>query len=145
MNTSFRLCPSADILYAMDEIWWKHYMPEVRRLFAGELWSVVHVPGVTRAKFQRQCSNSGGGAIALAAKLGAARIFLLGYDAKHTGGRTHWHGSHPKPMGDAGKASKWPAQFAEISGWIGGVDVINLSRDTAITCFRRGTVEEWLA
>ena len=144
MNTSFRLCPSADILYAMDEIWWRHYLPEVRQSFAGDLWSAVPVQGIKRVRFQRNCANSGAGAIALAAKLGAARIFLLGYDAKHAGGKTHWHGSHPRHMGDAGKVASWPAQFAELAGWV-GAEVINLSRDTAITCFRRGAVEEWLA
>lgn len=144
MNTSFRLCPFADILYAMDENWWKHYRPEVKRAFSGELWSAIKLPGINRARFQKHCGNSGAGAVALAAKFGAARVYLLGYDAKHTGGKTHWHGNHPTKLGNAGVVSTWPAQFAELRSWV-GAEVINLSRETAITCFPRGTVEEFLA
>ena len=145
MNTSFRLCPDADILYAMDAVWWQHHMPEVKRTFTGERWSIVRVADVALVRFQLHCLNGGAGAIALAAKLGALRVFLLGYDAQKTGGRAHWHGDHPRGMGNAGKSALWPAQFAELRSWLDHrVDVINLSRETAITCFRRGTVEEYL-
>ena len=146
VNTSFRLCPSANILYAQDEIWWRHYMPEVKKSFAGELWSVNTIPGVKRVWFHRHCLNSGAGAIALAAKLGALKVFLLGYDAQQTGGRAHWHADHPPKMGNAGVTEQWPAQFAELRSWLDHrVDVINLSRATAIRCFRRGRVEDFLA
>ena len=145
MNTSFRLCPDADILYAMDPKWWENYGPEVTRAFRGERWSLARLRGVNFVRFRRHCLNGGAGAIALATKLGALRVYLLGYDAQKTGGRAHWHGDHPPDMGNAGRVAEWPAQFAELRSWLDHrVDVINLSRETAITCFRRGTVEDYL-
>lgn len=130
----------------MDAAWWQTYSAEVNRSFSGERWSVAHVPGVRRARFKRHCLNSGAGAIALAALFGVSRIFLLGYDAQHTAGRAHWHEDHPKKLANAGVVAEWPAQFAELRSWLDSrVDVINLSRETALTCFRRGSVEAYLS
>ena len=40
-------------------------------------------------------NNSGYGAISLAIKLGAKRIYLLGYDMGHVGGKSHFHDGYP--------------------------------------------------
>lgn len=40
-------------------------------------------------------NNSGYGAISLAIKLGAKKIYLLGYDMGHTGGKSHFHDGYP--------------------------------------------------
>jgi uncharacterized Rossmann fold enzyme len=40
-------------------------------------------------------NNSGFAAIVLAIKLGAKKIYLLGYDMNHTGGKSHFHGGYP--------------------------------------------------
>lgn len=92
--------------------------------------------------------NSGAGAIAVAAALGARRIVLVGYDCKHAAdGRRHWHGDHAKGAGagNAGSVSKWPAQFRDLVSHLRGATVINASRDTALTVFPRMPLEEALA
>lgn len=88
--------------------------------------------------------NSGAGAIALAAKAAASRVILLGYDCQKTGGMVHHHGDHPEGLGNAGSMPKWPAQFANLAAAMKGVEVINCSRETALTAFPRGELESVL-
>lgn len=128
----------------MDRVWWRQYLEEARQSFTGQLVApVAGIHGVCRAKFPQQL-NSGAGAIALAAQLGARRIVLLGYDAQKTGGAAHWHEDHPAGLGNAGSVGKWPRQFAELAKSLAGVEIINASRETALTCWPRMTLEEAL-
>lgn len=92
-------------------------------------------------------TNSGAAMIAQAAWWGVRRIVLLGYDCQHTGGMTHWHGSHPKHLGDAAGVADWPAQFRAILPRLDseGVEVVNASRVTALDMFPRQSLEQALA
>lgn len=132
----------------MDRAWWDVHLAEVKATFRGELLSRRNSLGIRDARLPIGTSNSGAGAIALAAARGARRIVLLGYDCQHTGGKTHWHGDHPK--GCAGNAApktirKWPAQFLDVQGRLAGVEIINCSRETALTVFPRAQLEEALS
>src|SRR5690606_10038786 len=86
VNTSFRVAPWADVLYAMDLAWWKTYWPEVMRVFRGERIAPFKSPYARKIRFDG-ARNSGASAIALAAYAGARRIILIGYDCQYTGGR----------------------------------------------------------
>lgn len=145
VNTTFRLAPWADVLYAMDAAWWNAHIDEVRRTFRGRLinpWREMR--GVERVRFEHR-RNSGAGAISLAAHWGARRIVLLGYDCQRTGGQAHWHGDHPKGLGNAGTIDRWPAIFARLAKSLAGrVTVINATRETALTCFERRSLSEAL-
>lgn len=90
--------------------------------------------------------NSGAGAISLAARGGAKRIILLGYDCQHTGGKRHWHEDHPDRMGNADhKALKlWGANFSKLAQDYSDVEIINCSRQTALQCFEQKKLEEVL-
>jgi hypothetical protein len=126
----------------MDRAWWQQYQGEVRDVFRGELWAPLSgMPGVRRAQFARQ-DNSGAGAIALAASLGAGRILLLGYDAQKTNGKAHWHADHPKGLGNAGSVRYWPQQFRKLAQQLpAGVSVVNASRVTALDVFPRANLQ----
>ena len=127
----------------MDISWWKMHIDEVRESFRGQLLTAqAHCFGAARIGWHR---NSGAGAIAAAAHFGASRIILIGYDCQHTGGKTHWHGSHPRGLGDAGSVHKWPAQFARVARELKGIEIINCSRETALTCFKRARLEDVLS
>src|SRR5690606_26699587 len=76
-NTTLRMVPWADVLYAMDKVWWDQYGEEAEKTFTGERWAPLRYPGVRREIFNRG-KNSGVGAISLAAHWGARRIILLG-------------------------------------------------------------------
>lgn len=124
----------------MDGVWWRHYGEEAAQTFKGERWAPVRVPGVHREVFDPG-QNSGAGAIALAARWGATRIILLGYDCQLTGGRTHWHGDHPEGLGNAGVVNQWPSQFAALAARLKGVEIVNCSRETALRRFPREPLE----
>lgn len=149
VNTTFKVAPWADALYAMDQKWWLTYLPETVH-FEGVRYtnaSLRHrAPGVHKVPrpFEHH-GNSGAGAISLAHKGGASRIILLGYDCQRgPNGEAHHHGDHPKGLGNAGSIDKWPGQFAAVARRLAGVEIINCSRRTALTCFPRADLEEVL-
>lgn len=149
-NTSFRIAPWADCLYAMDIGWWKEYVREVDSMFQGERTSRAKMPSrmrVTQIERIEHYNNSGAAAISLAAARGATRIVLLGYDCQHTGGKAHWHGNHPSSIGNAGSVRKWAESFGKLAESLKGkgVDVINATRQTALDCFKREELEVALA
>lgn len=130
----------------MDRAWWHQYQAEVRQAFRGELWAPMSgLPNVHRAQISRQ-DNSGAGAIAFAAGLGARRIVLVGYDGQKTGGQAHWHADHPKGLGNAGSVRYWPQQFRKLAQQLpAGVSVVNASRVTALDAFPRVPLQDALA
>ena len=87
--------------------------------------------------------NSGFQAINLAYLWGAARIVLLGFDCKPVGGKDHWFGQHPQGLTQVQPYDLWLDHFPQLAYELKreGVEVINCSRDTALTCFERATIE----
>lgn len=163
VNTTFRLAPWADVLYSADNDWWGNYYQEAASTFKGELWSVESEKNDTRLNVKRfkpafgnglcqlpNTINSGGNsgyqALGAAHIWGASRIVLLGYDMQLTAGKTHWHGDHPKPLRQPRQFGRWVAAFNHIAHdfRVIGVEVVNCSRDTALTCFPREELDRAL-
>jgi len=82
--------------------------------------------------------NSGYAALNLAACLGANPIYLLGYDMKKDGDKSHWHDGHPKPMPDH-VPETFKKQFFLASKELKkrNITVINLNPKSGLTCFPR--------
>lgn len=141
--------------------WWKVHLQSVKEAFKGALftqWSDIadkdyaaangitavqgrDAPGLGRDMLHFN-NNSGAQAINLAYLIGATRIILLGYDMQSTGGKSHFFGDHPPELSTANHAVNVPyftrlAQDLEREG----VEVINCSRDTALTQFKRAELE----
>jgi hypothetical protein len=131
----------------MDYQWWRVHGTQVATDFRGERVSSNPVASLAVTPVNKQAvptfGNSGAAAVSLAAHAGARRVLLLGYDCQRTGGMVHWHGNHPKTLGNAGAMPRWPKQFADLAKAMAerGVEVINCSRETALTCFERTTLE----
>lgn len=149
VNTTYRLAPWADALFAMDRQWWDVHLAEVNEKFKGQRYSnnplstkynVIKLPN---SSF-RAYGNSGAAAISLAATSGAKRIIMLGYDCQKTDGKAHWHGDHPKQLGNAGMIARWPAKFAELRRDLRSVEIVNCSRATALDMFERMDLEDAL-
>lgn len=144
-NTSFRLAPWADIVFGMDMMWWRQHGKEVQEVCTGRRMSTSHAAkaygaeSLFQVKWMPAALNSGAASIALAVASGASKILLLGYDCQKTGGKTHWHGDHPKTLGNARSIGNWPKHFKSIARLADerGAKVINCSRETALTCFSR--------
>jgi hypothetical protein len=89
--------------------------------------------------------NGGYQAINLAVHLGAKRILLLGYDMmRGPKGEEHWHGDHPNRS--RSPYTTFQACFPSLVDPLKaeGIEVINCSRRTALTCFPRKSLQDAL-
>jgi len=128
----------------MDQSWWKMYADDVQKVFKGERFSnnkqdpryrVTCIPHINGH------ANSGAACIALAIKNGVQKIILLGYDCQKTDNKAHWHGDHPKGLGNAKAIDKWYAKFAELAKNAGDTQIINATRYTALDMFEKMDLE----
>ncbi|MDZ7711702.1 MAG: hypothetical protein U5L06_00615 [Rhodovibrio sp.] len=160
-NAGLDMAPWADIHHACDGRWW-HAHPEALAFDRPKFCLVDDPPaGVRKLNLVsggglddrpdtvRAGQNSGYQALHLAAvNFGAARVILLGYDMQHTGGAVHYHGRHPAPLRNPAVKDMpgWVAHFDAVAPELErrGVDVLNASRATALTCFQRVALEEVL-
>jgi hypothetical protein len=93
-------------------------------------------------------------AIQYAADQGAKNIALLGFDQQKTEGKAHNHADHPMKsddgkrtnMSNAGGIAAWPRLMAKTAIDLKRreVNVVNLSRKTALRCFPRMSFEQFL-
>jgi hypothetical protein len=161
VNDAYRLAPWADVLYACDAKWWRVH-PDTTA-FAGPKYGlqpvkdrddIVILKNTGRTGLERDPtglrtgSNSGYQAINLAVHFGAIKILLLGYDMGHApGSRSHFFGDHPSPLSNRSPYATFIALFAQMVAPLAalGVEVINCSRATALTCFRRASLAEALS
>lgn len=144
-NTSYRAALWADVLFFIDEPWWtRFHSQEVLETFKGEVISPVALKGVTHLpqSVMDPRGNTGAGAICLAYFYGAKRIILIGYDCHKRGG-SHWHGDHPKGLGNCGSIRQWPAIFAGVAKSV-KAEVLNCTPKSALKCFPMADLEEAL-
>lgn len=90
--------------------------------------------------------NSGYQAVNIAHLYGSKRILLLGYDCKlASDGKKHWFGDHPvpTPADIFSTYLKWWNKLPEHLS-ARGIDVINCTRDTAITSLPLGDITKEL-
>jgi len=135
----------------MDRQWWDMHIEDVRLRFAGEKLSScnlvkrhgIGVVGRMGIGWEPH-GNSGAGCVALAAAYGASKIIMLGYDCQRTGGQAHWHGDHPKGLGNAGAMPRWAGQFQQLRNKYKDANIVNCSRATALECFSKGILEQEL-
>lgn len=147
VNTTFRMAPWAHVLYAGDRQWWNHYGSEAKEVFS-DCWtaSIDSAERFGIRRFEaRDFENSGYQAIEVAIlHYQASRVILLGYDMQHTGGRRHHHADHPQPMENADAVDDWPARFIDLRDKFHQIEIINATRVTALTCFRRADLAKAL-
>lgn len=159
INDAYRLAPWADVLYACDGIWWSWHPDALQ--FAGLKFGITvsqkRMPQVVPLKATgetgleiadrsgvRTASNSGYQAINLAVHLGAKRILLLGYDMQQLGEKAHFFGAHPNRRRPLFKRclAAFPTIVEPLKDL--GVEVINCTRETALTCFPKASLESAL-
>ena len=163
IKDSIQLAPFADVLYACDGKWWRHYGDGLRDYRgprfaldadAGRWATVLRNTGEqgleTDPTGLRTGRNSGYQAINLAVHLGFRRLVLLGYDNQPgPQEQRNWFGPRPSsywlalPAWHESIARGWPSMVAPLQAL--GVTVINATRATALACFPRLSLEEALA
>jgi hypothetical protein len=73
---------------------------------------------------------------------GARRIILLGFDQHGQ----HWHQEHPEAIRKPPNWPMWAERFSLLARDLAavGVEVVNASRETSLTCFKRASLAEAL-
>ena len=165
VNDAWRMLPWADVLYAVDNRWWRTHKgcPE----FQGEKWS-THTPGKDSpnnkekmaADYGIKCTlgnriekgegfsfdpttlaygdNSGFQAVNLALLFGCTTIVLIGFDMRAPGGKFHFFGDHPPGIGQSSSPPyhRWLEFFeGAVSSVPDDVRIINATPDSALRCF----------
>lgn len=144
VSDSFRLAPWADALASTDSKWWK--ANEAAFQFAGRRVSAapdyIQLEGVERFPTETH-TNSGLLGIKVAVHLGATRVMLCGVDL-HSPGQ-HFFGRHPAPLrsSEARHMEIFKRQFAAYKPR--GIDIVNCSPMSALTCYEMGDLETELA
>lgn len=157
IKDAIRLVPFSDCLYGCDSKWWRQYGPTLD--YKGPRYALEPTPfaqtlkntGMTGLETNpiglRTGKNSGYQAINLAVHLGAKKIILLGFDMRQgPKGEDHWFGAHPYHTAQI----PYPA-FREAFETIveplkaAGVEVLNATPGSALTCFPRVSLAEALA
>jgi|GEM_PF-3075894 len=81
-------------------------------------------------------NNSGFGAISLAIKLGASKIYLLGYDMGYTGNKTHFHDGYPSNTAKQSVYNSMLKYFEDNADIIKSVvKIYNTSATSNLKCF----------
>lgn len=166
INDTWRMVPDADVLYGADRHWWTNRAPSARA-FTGERWTqdkgwsgktppdlrVVRSEAGDKlapegSDFVYTGSNSSFQALGLAVMWGASRVVFLGLDLKATDGKpNHWHPNYEDPVRNVRNVyPRFIKAFETVAPALAarGVDVVNCSRETALTCFPRATIQEAL-
>ncbi len=159
INTSYQLAPWADALYACDARWWRWH--KGAKDFNGLKFSLERRAGLYGVQilkagkpeglsddpcFLNTGKNSGYQAMNLAYLLGASKIVLLGYDMQRgPRGEMHWHKEHP--IRTPNLYVEFRRRFETLVKPLAerGVEVVNCSRNTALECFPKHTLQEAFA
>lgn len=165
IKESVNLCPWADVVYGCDGAWWKHRrgLPEYQGIKLCQDASACTQFGLHKIDIPRPLldeilsekpaqvgsgGNSGFHALNIAVQFGAAGILLVGFDMHDRSG-AHWYGRNNWPMAnnpDGQNFQRWCKAFTAAAPQLRrlGADVVNVSPLSALTCFRRQTVEQAL-
>jgi hypothetical protein len=152
------------VVYGCDGPWWKsrNGLPEYDGLklahdtaVCATYADVYKIEVLTHDKMQFEDpgvvgsgGNSGFQALNLAAQFGATRIMLIGFDM-HVGSGVHWYGRNTwRNANNPSSANlmRWRDAFTSQALVLKrlGVEVVNVSADSALRCFEFGSISETL-
>lgn len=141
VSDAYALAPCAAAVVSSDRAWWAEHPAALQhpgRKFCAA--PEFHRPnGVERLPVPSHI-NSGLLGIMAAVELGAARVLLLGFDMHGA----HYFGPHRAPLKntDAARFEKFKRQFAAYRP--SGVEIINCTPGSALSCYPLGQLEEYL-
>lgn len=164
VNNAYQRAPWVDVIYACDLMWWKTYLPDIKR--RGLACELVTQDASAHKQFQLTTrvsgsasdglgigeihtgGNGGHAAVNLAYLWGAKRILLLGYDMKRgPEGERHWHPDHPKPLIQQQNFEQWIHRFKSTARDLEklGIAVVNCTPGSALPWFPHADLGETLA
>lgn len=159
--------PWADVLYGCEPRWWGVHKD--CNGFAGVKWSthdkdstandkteaaesygINIVKGAPGAGFSTDPGvihygdNSGFQAVNLAILLGSPYIVLVGFDMRHVSGKSHFFGDHPRDLYQRNEYESFALKFDKAPA-PDGVEIINATPNSALTCYPMVTLDEAIA
>lgn len=165
-NNSIKLAPDAKIFHACDKRWWLEESGyDLLSLLGGfpdmEIWTgsipiardcnldlIKRLPGGgwsdKRGTVYSGGPNAGLSGYHLIQIVGwrkPARIILLGYDMKFKDGKVHWHEDYTGTR-DNMSGMHLKLRFFDDLARECPIEIINCTRDTAIECFPRLSLEQ---
>lgn len=166
INESWRICPWADVLYGADGAWWKkrNGVPEFAGIRVSQdptaharFAQVQHIKcrrGVNRIILDH-VGDIGDGrtslfqAMNIVVRAGPPRVLgFVGADMRLDYG-VHWHGRHEDGLSNPRQSSilRWIENIDGAAEDLRrlGVTVLNLSSISALTRYRKATLQEFLA
>jgi len=169
VNDAWRRLPFADVLYACDAEWWAVHggCPD----FRGERWSSHDTRNNDKLEAARKYGlrivkgrygdtfstdpsvihyggNSGFQGVNLAILFGARRIVLVGFDMRTppTGQPRHFFGDHPAGLKNGVRYEHFIPAFKHAATQLPeGIEIVNATPGSALTCFPMAPLEEALA
>lgn len=169
INSSFEKLPNATVLYWCDEPWAaKNYDSleghKCKLRFSARYGvsddTLHNKKGIAGSTFLRRmgtygidrnkdnvCGNhSGPHAINLIANMRPNRIFLLGFDLTHIQGHSHWHDYNPTSIDPEIYADQFIPCLNSMAEPLkaAGIKVINLSMKSALLCFEKDVIENYI-
>lgn len=159
-NDVYKVVDYLDIHYACDTAWWTTWAEHVKELRpeleswtqckpSAEKFKVNHIPGKYSVGLSLDSSlihfgsNSGFQQLNLAFLMGCSEFFLVGYDMRRFGGKSHFFGEHPTNLKRNSPYEKFVSAFSEIQQPIKDL-VTNCTPDSAIKCFKEKSLEKVL-
>lgn len=148
INSSWKLYPECQYIFAGDEVWWKnnHHIIDS----SAQKWtsneSAAKIYGINHFKIQIESTiNSGLVAIFFAMSLGFENVILLGYDCSIEKG-IHWHGKHLRLNNpNSSSIRRWRTEFELFSPELRRRgNVVNCSHETRLSCFPKAGLEKTL-
>ncbi|MBA4823863.1 hypothetical protein H2241_23425 [Pantoea ananatis] len=145
VNSSWMIYPECQYIFAGDDVWWAnnyHLVHSQAQRWtcskkAAQKYGINYFERAIEGSF-----NSGMMAILLAISLGAVDIILLGFDCSLEKG-LHWHGKHSGLNNPTGHSiRRWKTEFEILtSKKYQGVNIVNCTPETRLTCFQCATLE----
>lgn len=161
-NAAFKLGASVcNICIFSDLHWFDSFYSDLQAFGGAVVTHCPHLrherPGWLMWEERRECalpkdglggSNSGAAAISLALRMGAKRVFLLGFDGSlSASGRSNWHADAieaPNASVYDGFMYDFEAIARELPAAFPGTEIINLNPSSKIPYFRKEKPDDYL-
>ena len=163
VNDAYRICPFLDLLYAADDRWWFAHGVEARAKIRAayvpgdgneppgphiDRFDLVPIPGRHEGgispsdEFVHLGQHSGFQLLNIAVNAGVRRVLLLGYDYRIGAAGRHWFGDHPDGLNRDSPYDRFRYELEYAAPGIAarGVEVVNCSPGSALTCFPRADI-----
>ena len=158
INDGVMAAPWAEAMYAAEHKWWDwkqnllQYFPRLKvtcSKTAAKAHQLLYVEPTIEFGLSLDPSkiahggHSGYGGVNVAYHLGGKRIVLLGYDMQPgPQGEHHFFGAHPDNthLAYPSRLRGWPRLYEALTAQ--GVELLNATRETAITCVPRVKLED---